>query len=68
MTVGNAVNSKAKGVLGSPPGFPTHEHLIVSPMADLDHSSMSLRGVMMETERSSFRVDCPHFDGEHFRG
>lgn len=58
---------KGKGVLGSPPGFPAKEHLVVSPTPDLGHSSMSLRGAMVEAEHSSFRVDCPHFDGENFR-
>lgn len=66
--MGNASSSKGKGILGTPPGFPSQEHLIVPPRADLGHSNVLQKGVLLESEHSSFRVDCPHFNGEHFQG
>ncbi|KAG8489420.1 hypothetical protein CXB51_017837 [Gossypium anomalum] len=58
---------KGKGILGSPPGFPTNEHLVVSPMPDLGHSGVSSRGGTLGAVNTSFRVDCPYFDGGNFR-
>ncbi|KAH1045793.1 hypothetical protein J1N35_036577 [Gossypium stocksii] len=61
------VAGKGKGILGFPPGFPAKEHLIVSSIPNLGHLSMSSRGGIMETVNTSFRVDCPRFDGRNFR-
>ncbi|TYI32586.1 hypothetical protein ES332_A04G074800v1 [Gossypium tomentosum] len=61
-------SGKGKGILGSPPGFLAKEHLIVSPMPDLGHSSMSSREGTVENVNTSFRVDCSHFDGANFQG
>ncbi|KAA3472231.1 Retrovirus-related Pol polyprotein from transposon 297 family [Gossypium australe] len=36
--------AKGKGILGSPPGFPVKDHLLVSPISDLGHSNLSSRG------------------------
>lgn len=52
--VGNASTSRGKGVLGTPPGFPPQEQLLVSPRADLGHSSLLPRGMTMDLDRSSF--------------
>lgn len=62
------MSSKGKGILGFSPNFPAKEHLVVSPMPDLGHSGVSSRGGSLETVNTSFRVDCPHFDGGNFRG
>ncbi|XP_012462801.2 uncharacterized protein LOC105782546 [Gossypium raimondii] len=68
MAVNGTVNSKGKGILGTQPGFSSQKHLVVSPMAERGHSSMSSRGVLVEADRSTFRMECPSFDGENFRG
>lgn len=66
VAVGCAGRSKGKGILGYPPGFPSQEHLIVSPMADLGHSNTSSRGMLAEVDHSTFRMACPLLDGENF--
>ncbi|KAG8480923.1 hypothetical protein CXB51_025727 [Gossypium anomalum] len=50
--------------------FLRRKRFIVSPMPNLGHSSMSTRGgtVDFETVNTSFRVVCPRFKGENFRG
>ncbi|KAK5824473.1 hypothetical protein PVK06_019248 [Gossypium arboreum] len=68
VTVTGVMIGKGKGILGSPPGFLTKEHLVVSHIPDLGHSSMSSRGGTLEVGNTSFRVNCPHFDGGNFRG
>lgn len=68
MAVGCAGSSKGKGILGSPPGFSWQEQVIVSPMADLGHSNSLSRGMLAETNRGSFRMACPMFNGDNFRG
>ncbi|KAH1089985.1 hypothetical protein J1N35_017242 [Gossypium stocksii] len=66
--VTGVMTCKGKGILGSPPGFLAKEHLLVSPIPDLGHSSMSSRGGTLEVGNTSFLVNCPHFDGGNFRG
>ncbi|KAG8480509.1 hypothetical protein CXB51_024639 [Gossypium anomalum] len=68
ITVAGVATGKGKGILGSPLGFSAREHLLVSPISDLVHSNMSSRKGTLDVRNSSFRVDCPHFDGGNFRG
>ncbi|TYI21885.1 hypothetical protein ES332_A06G068200v1 [Gossypium tomentosum] len=68
VTVTGVMIGKGKGILGAPPGFLIKEHLVVSHIPDLGHSSMSLRGGTLEVGNTSFRVNCPHFYGGNFRG
>lgn len=63
------MSNKGKGILGeSPPGFPAKEHIVVSPMSNLRHIGGSSRADTVDIVNTSFRVDCPQFDGGDFRG
>ncbi|KAH1090065.1 hypothetical protein J1N35_017322 [Gossypium stocksii] len=46
ISVNSGISSKGKGILGSPPGFPAKEPLIVSPLADLGHSGAPSGGAL----------------------
>lgn len=67
VAAGCADSSKGKGILGSPLGFPTQEYVVVSPMVELSHSNNFSRAMLAETDRSTFRMSCPLFDGDNFR-
>lgn len=69
VTVTGVMSGKGKGLLGeSPPGFPTREHLVVSPMANVGHVGESSRRGTVDAVNSSFRVDFPHFNDGDFKG
>ncbi|KAH1030674.1 hypothetical protein J1N35_042848 [Gossypium stocksii] len=63
------VPNEGKGILGErPPGFPSREQFVVSPILDLRHTGESSHVSSLDVGSTLFRVDCPHFYGSNFRG
>ncbi|KAK5770750.1 hypothetical protein PVK06_046903 [Gossypium arboreum] len=63
------IPNKRKGILDeSPPGFPSREQFVVSPIPDLRHTGVSSRVSNLDVGSTLFRVDCLHFYGSNFRG
>lgn len=60
---------KGKGILGTPPlGLPLKEHLVVSLVLDLGHSSSRSQTSSSDSVENGYQLTCPRFDGIDFRG